>query len=599
VTTRHPAARGLRGLLAAAALALCGLVATAAPASAHAGLEQTAPQQGAEVSTAPSGVTLTFSEAVSLNSRSVQVLDPAGHRVDRGNPRHPDGRSSQVTVDLAAGLPKASYAVVWHVVSADSHPVSGTFSFGLGVPAGAVPDQAAASPTVGGLHAVFRGTAFAGAVLLLGGLFFLVMLWPQGLARTGPRRTVAAGWVASTVAAVALFLLQGPYGAGLGLGGLLDPALASETLSTRYGKLVLLRLVVLAFAVVPLRRLGEVAEEQPDQARAAAAGPAGLAAVFLVTFSLSEHAGQGGLVPLWAGLDAVHLAAVSIWVGGLAVLGGAVLGRGSAAELAQVLPGWSRTAMAAVAGLVVTGTLSAWHQVGTLAALTGTEYGKLVLGKAAGLVLLLVLAEVGRRTVRTVIAGSAASAATAAAPRRQPAAVTVPAGGPSASGSRSAPGAVPRATDGGPPVGRLRIGVIAELAIAAVVLAITTVLVNTVPAEDAFAPPFSATVVGQGNNGEQITVLLDVDRTKPGATAVHVYTFAKDGQVLPFVAAKGSLVERAKGLGPVNFELPVLAPGHGSSEAVVVPSPGTWTLTVQIRTDETTDYSATASYPVR
>jgi copper transport protein len=141
--------------------------------------------------------------------------------------------------------------------------------------------------------------------------------------------------------------------------------------------------------------------------------------------------------------------------------------------------------------------------------------------------------------------------------------------------------------------------VLAELAIAAVVLAITTVLVNTVPAKDAFAPPFSATVVGQGNNGEQITVLLDVDRTKPGATAVHVYSFAKDGQVLPFVAAKGSLVERTKKLGPVTFALPLLAPGHGSAESVVVPAPGTWTLTVQIRTDETTDYAATATYPVR
>jgi copper transport protein len=152
---------------------------------------------------------------------------------------------------------------------------------------------------------------------------------------------------------------------------------------------------------------------------------------------------------------------------------------------------------------------------------------------------------------------------------------------------------------GAPLVVRLRVGVAAELVIAAVVLGLTTFLVNTVPGKDAYTAPFSATVVGQGNNGEQISVLLDVDRSRAGATAVHVYTFSKDGQVLPFVAAKGSLVERTKGLGPVTFQLPVLAPGHASAEAVVVPSPGTWTLTVQIRTDETTDYAATATYPVR
>jgi copper transport protein len=88
--------------------------------------------------------------------------------------------------------------------------------------------------------------------------------------------------------------------------------------------------------------------------------------VYLITFSLSEHAGQGGLVPVWAALDAVHVATVSIWVGGLAVLGYALLGRGTARELTEIPPQWSRLAIAAVAALVVTGTLAAWHEIGTL-----------------------------------------------------------------------------------------------------------------------------------------------------------------------------------------------------------------------------------------
>jgi copper transport protein len=111
-----------------------------------------------------------------------------------------------------------------------------------------VATDAGGSPLVGGLHALFRGVAFFGAVLALGGTFFLLLLWPAGLAQQRPRRLVTTGWVASALAAVALFLLQGPYGAWVGLSGLVDPSLVGDTLATRFGKLMLLRLVVLGCA---------------------------------------------------------------------------------------------------------------------------------------------------------------------------------------------------------------------------------------------------------------------------------------------------------------------------------------------------------------
>ena len=136
----------MRLAVSATALGLLGIVLSAAPASAHAALESTTPAQGSQVSTAPSSVSLTFSEAVGINPQSVEVLDPSGHRVDKGDPHNPGGQPATVTVDLKAGLPKASYTVVWHVVSADSHPVSGTFSFGVGVAAGTAPARAGGSP---------------------------------------------------------------------------------------------------------------------------------------------------------------------------------------------------------------------------------------------------------------------------------------------------------------------------------------------------------------------------------------------------------------------------------------------------------------------
>lgn len=590
--------RGSRVRLAATAiaLALSGIVVTAAPASAHAELVTATPQQSSQVSAAPTSVSLTFSEGVGLSSQSVKVLDSRSRRVDTGDPRHPVGQPSTVTVDLKAGLPNASYVVVWRVASSDSHPIAGTFSFGIGVPAGAAPATLGGSPLVVGLDGVFRGIAYLGAVLLLGGVAFVVWLWPAGMALARPRRLVTAGWLASAVGAVGLFLVQGSYGAGLGVGDLLDPMLLGDTLGTRYGQLMVFRLAVLAVAISALRSIVNTSEEDLRPLRW---NIAGFGAAFLGTFSLSEHAGQGDLVPVWAGLDALHLAAACVWVGGLAMLAYALLRRSSAADLAAVLPRWSRLAMVAVATLVVTGTAQAWHEIGSLPALIGTEYGLLVLGKVAGLIILLVLADKGRRWVnrnaRAVEPAALASAATGQDSTARSASAGTRSGGThtaSAVGVRSAQGqSVP------PSIERLRASVTAEVGIAAVVLALTAVLVNTAPAILAYPAPYSATVVGKGNNGQDLTVLLDVDRTQTGPTTVRIYTYSKAGPVA-FVAVDGSLTEPSKGLGPVNFVFSGDGKGRGTA-SVVVPAAGTWTLTTQIRTDQTTDYSATTTYSVR
>jgi copper transport protein len=139
----------------------------------------------------------------------------------------------------------------------------------------------------------------------------------------------------------------------------------------------------------------------------------------------------------------------------------------------------------------------------------------------------------------------------------------------------------------------------AELAVAAVVLALTTALVNTVPGTQACAPPYSATVTAQDVNGDATTVLVDVDSTRVGATTIHLYSYSTTGVVLPFVAAEGRLVNTGMGLGPVRFTFANAGPGRGIANGVVVPGPGRWSLTLEVHTDATTDYAATATYEVR
>lgn len=164
------------------------VVAGAVPASAHASLLRSSPADRSSVATAPKTVTLTFDENIAMPSVIV-VTDADGASVVRGKTSVTDNTVSTRVSIAAAG----SYTVVYRVVSADGHPVSGRLSFtvGTGSPAGGrgpdgSSDQAATASgqqhesTTTGPSARVMG--MIGALALLGGLGLLtVRRWAPNL----------------------------------------------------------------------------------------------------------------------------------------------------------------------------------------------------------------------------------------------------------------------------------------------------------------------------------------------------------------------------------------------------------------------------------
>jgi copper transport protein len=543
---------GILRRLVGVLLALPILLALAAlPASAHSQLESATPAQGSRLEVAPSAVTLMFTEDVGLNARSVQVFDPGGRRADGGPPEHPGGDGRAVQVSLRPGLGRGSYTVSWRVVSVDGHPVSGTFAFGVGVPAGTVTLQQAVDPATAALRTLMQLLSYVGATLLVGGSCFAFWLWPDGRRGVRLARLMIGAVVVAGVGSVGALLVQGPYVAGRSLGGLFDAGLLGETFSTSYGRPLLLRVLAVALSVPVLGIWPRIPEGEDD-------GPGGVAALgnavlLAASFSLTGHAAEASPRLLAEAADAVHLLAAGVWMGGLAVLVFAFLPEAGEAARAQVLPRWSRTAAAAVAAMVITGTYQAWRETRSLGALTGTGYGRLLIIKLAVVAGLLLLALFARRAV-------------AAAAAR--------------------------------PDGLWRI-VQGEALLGLAVLSVTSFLVATPPAATAYAPPFSASVSGRDAEGGAIRVVLDVAPTRVGAQTVRLQTYTGDGAVLPFVAASGSLSRRGDPAGAVQLTFAAGPPGQGVAKGVVVPSAGDWILTVQVLTDATTDYAATTTYFVR
>src|SRR5260370_19484937 len=244
--------RRLTRLGAIGALTAAFLVLLATPAFAHAVLLQTLPGEGAVLTNAPKTVTLRYSEQVEASLGAVRIYDSNSNRVDSGAITKPAPDVVQIAVPrLRAG----AYVVTWRVISADSHPVQGSFTFQVGLAANATSRQVTGlatkllrqqggDTTLGAVNGVVRGSLFTGVALLIGAAAFGVLVWPAARRLRRTRQLVWGGWALTVGATVAGVMIQGPYGAGLSLGDVFTPDLIRQVLDTNYGHMAVLRLAL-------------------------------------------------------------------------------------------------------------------------------------------------------------------------------------------------------------------------------------------------------------------------------------------------------------------------------------------------------------------
>jgi copper transport protein len=568
-------------LLGTAGLALAAVVGLAAPAAAHAQLVSTDPAAGAAVAHSPGRVVLHFSEPVEVSFGSIRVFDHNGHRVDAGRPSHPGGDSHTVAVAVPASLGDGGFVVTWRVVSADSHPVHGAFTFRIGASAGSTAGATAAatdaataveaaallradtgSKVVGVTLGVIRFAEFTALALLIGAALVLGLAWPAGVRRRSLRWLlwIALGFgVLATVSGVAV---QGPYAGGLPLVDSFHPSVVSNVLHTRFGELSALRLGLLVVAI-PLM-VGLVRGRRLGGRWAAAASATALA--LLLTVALGGHAGVGSQVALAVAFDVVHLGAVAVWVGGLAVLGLALVPGADPPLPPEVVMRFSQWALGAAAAVLISGAFASWRQVGTWSALTTTAYGRLLVAKTVSFVALVGVASLSRRTVH----GSFAL------PWLRPRVRAV--------GLSPGPGA--EAANLSPPMDvesrRLLRTIALELAAMVVLFALTSALVNALPARAALARPYSTEV----HAGPNVLVDAVVDPAKAGPLAVHLYTLSAEGSQLDVPEVLATLSLPGRGIDPIHVPLSRAGIGHFVAYGLDVPIRGTWELDVRVRTSE-------------
>jgi copper transport protein len=559
------------------------------PAFAHASLIDTNPAHGAELDEAPVEIRLRFNEQVTVASDGVTLRDAEGAVLPTAPATISPVDPTTVLLPVPSDLGNGRYIVAFRVISADSHPVAGAIAFGVGMSAGSLEDFdfATGDRTVSVVFAVSRWTSYAGLALLAGGLAFFVLCWPGGWMNQRARRLVTVGWGASLAGGVAVLLLQGPYGAGRSLTHILDPALLAATVDSDYGRYLLVRLglVVAAAALVFAPR------REPTRWHSGGALAVGVA--LPTTWVGTGHAATSERA-LDTVADVAHLVAMSTWFGGLTLLLVCVLPRSAQLptdEVGPMLRRFSQLATAAVATLVVTGTYLAWLRVGTLDALLGTPYGRLLAFKLAALGLLLWLGGMSRSVVQRRYG------------LRPPSHGTQPTGRSQRRAARAAE------ADDTTARAQLRQSVRLEVGAAVAVLAVASVLVATPPgtvvtvtAAGAAEAARSLPVLDEQVVGPEGSVMVLVDPARVGENRIVVELADPFGD--PWVAPEawgtfhlpGS--DNAAGIGPLHVDLVEVHPGVYEVAGVTLPAAGDWRFTVVVRTTEVDTLNATFTIPV-
>ena len=243
--------------------------------------------------------------------------------------------------------------------------------------------------------AAVRAAHFGATLLLFGQLAYVLAVSPGR--RPGPELSRIAGWCLCTafVTALAWLLLEAMHMSGLPAAQALGADTVSTVLAqTQFGKVMLFRLATGAALAVLLFR---------PAAAAPGAAAGGLAGALLAALALTGHAadarGAEGAVRLLS--DTAHLVAAGAWLGALVPLA-LVLRRAlrgdetSRGEIPRVLARFSMLGIACMALILVSGVVNAWYTVGSVAALTQTQYGRLLALKVLLFWAILVLAAINR-----------------------------------------------------------------------------------------------------------------------------------------------------------------------------------------------------------
>ncbi len=526
--------RRFAGALLGLLVATVTVIVPATAASAHAELISTQPADASIATTSPTQIVLTFSERVEAELGAIKMINSGGHPVAVGPAGHLDGKVSTIAATVPH-LDVGTYVVTWRAISSDSHPVFGSFTFQLGS-GPAIDTRSLRAAALAGSHAsgsvalglgIVRWLVFAGAAVALGALTFLALLWPAGAGDRNVRRLLPASLGVLAAASLAGIAFQGAYADAGALGQVMRPALWRAIVGTRFGEAALVRTALAIALAVTVARRPALLTRRPWRTGAALA-----AAATIGMIAAAGHATTGVRPAVGVVADLGHLGALSVWIGGLVVLALSTRSVLTTVDDVKVLARrFSPIALASV-GVLVTGSVQSWRQLGDRSGLS-TPYGRLLLVKMGLVAVVLLTAWTSRRLVGAWRQGAERDVFA---------------------------------------FGR-HLGT--ELVVIASVLVATSALVATQPGRETAGGPVTVEIADKDTR-----LTLTIDPARHGTSAFHLYLSPPGGALQQVKAVTMQLSLAGKGIDRLEVPLDPAGPNHFTTESGAVPLPGRWLVTV-------------------
>lgn len=522
-------------------------VAVMAPAQqvfAHPELVDSTPAPNAVLTSGPPSIVLNFNEAVEVDLADIQLFDDNAKLVITGPPKAINGDAGvQVSVPkIGDGV----YVVVWRVPSDDNHVVDGVFTFQVGVASkvdigkliGKVSGGVTASSTVGRLDTASRLLALIGLVVLIGG--GLLALQSHGDS-AGAAANLMLLWVAWAFLLAGSLGTFGFYGAKVVAGTSVDalkPSVWGKIVGSHTANVLIVRLVLI-IAVGAL--LWTFARRAADVWRGAALA---LGVALILTFSAIGHAYTEKPTSVWVAIDAMHLTAISLWVGGLLML---VFGTSTwltEPGSERIVRRFSATATIAIPVIILTGSAQTLKLAGSVFDITRTSWGRTLLVKVAVVTVLIAIGGVSRWLLR-----------------------------------HDGPSTIKR-------------NVVVEALIGVIVVGLAAGLVALAPRAVEASKVFSTTLTNQG-------VIADVTVTpgRVGPNEVHLVITPPGGAIDPVVSTNVEAELQVEGINFVPATLQDIGPNHYTGTIQLAKS-GQWNLQITVAPTQGTTVVLSSVMPI-
>lgn len=515
------------------------IVLGAQSADAHSQIDSSDPANGEMLKTSPKSISLSFSEDVDVTPNSIRLFNDRGKQVNINDSASAANGEVRISVPT---LEKGTYVVAWNVISADTHPVKGSFIFSVD---SKLNNKFAIDNDFDKYFAnsgdnqflkigftISRFLIFTSLAVLVALMFFRIFILQGELTRKLNSLFLISALVcvASSVAAFAFYF---SIAREVGLAGVFNIGAFPQEFSFRFGTVTLLRLgSLLGLSVVwkywrrPSPIFGFV-----------------FSVLLVSSLVFAGHAVVGTHTYLALLSDFAHLYSASIWFGGLIIIPFVIKGKNGL----QIVRKFSKVALCCVVVIAITGVFAWWRQIGSIDAAMTTWFGQLVNFKTLFFVGTICVAFFTRNHLR-------ASSEKNDSPER---------------------------------TSKLLKLVYIESVLLVFVMVASALLVNSIPARTALSVPVSKQVSVSTGYLE-----ITVDPPRVGSNQVHVYMLNKNGTPYPAIETGASLTNdvikatwsnKDKEVSPIPVTMKFQGLNHFISLNSNVPFPGKWTLKVRIQ----------------